>query len=67
MLKKIALGLIIVAILIFNVLRFWKLDTIPNGFHVDEVGSAVTMECFKENGCDAELHPYPLFGLAEYG
>ncbi len=48
MLKKIALGFIILVVLVLNVLRFWKLDTIPYGYHVDEVGSAVTMQCFAE-------------------
>ncbi|MBF0570502.1 MAG: glycosyltransferase family 39 protein [Candidatus Omnitrophica bacterium] len=67
MIKKIALGFIILVILVLNVLRFWKLDTIPYGFHVDEVGSAVTMQCFLEKGCDAELTSWPLFGAMEYG
>jgi len=67
MLKKAAIGLIILAVLVLNAFRFWKLDTIPNGYHVDEVGSAVTMQCFTEKGCDAELKPWPLFGFMEYG
>jgi len=67
MLKKIAIVFVIILVLVLNVLRFWKLDTIPNGFHVDEVGSAVTVECFTEKGCDAELRPWPLFGFMEYG
>ncbi len=67
MLKKISIALIIVIVLIFNLLRFWKLDTIPYGYHVDEVGSAVTVQCFAEKGCDAELRPCPLFGFMEYG
>src|SRR5579863_7387082 len=67
MLKKITLGLIILVVLVLNILRFWKLDAIPDGFHVDEVGSAVTMQCFSERGCDAELNPWPLFGSMEYG
>jgi hypothetical protein len=67
MLKKIALSVILLVILVFNVFRCWKLDTIPDGYHVDEVGSAVTVECFTEMGCDAELAPHPLFGRMEYG
>jgi hypothetical protein len=67
MLKKIALAIIILIVLIVNAARFWKLDTIPYGFHVDEVGSAVTVQCFTEKGCDAELRPWPLFGRMEYG
>ena len=67
MLKKIALGIIILVVLVLNVLRFWKLDTIPYGYHWDEAGSAVTMQCFTQMGCDAELTPWPLFGQMEYG
>ena len=33
MIKKISLVLIILIVLVFNLLRFWKLDTIPEGFH----------------------------------
>jgi len=67
MLKKTALALIILIVLVLNILRFWKLDSIPYGYHVDEVGSAVTVQCFTESGCDAELTPWPLFGFMEYG
>src|ERR1700684_749646 len=67
MLKKITLVLIILVVLVLNILRFWKLDAIPYGYHVDEVGSAVTVQCFSEAGCDAELTPWPLFGFMEYG
>lgn len=67
MFKRMALALIIVLILVLNLLRFWKLDTIPYGFHVDEVSCAVTMQCMAQSGCDAELRRWPLFGLMEYG
>ena len=67
MIKKITLGVIILLVLAINILRFGKLDTIPYGFHVDEVSAAVTMQCFSERGCDAELIPWPLFGSMEYG
>jgi 4-amino-4-deoxy-L-arabinose transferase-like glycosyltransferase len=67
MFKKIALALMVLVVLALNILRFGKLDTIPYGFHVDEVGSAVTLQCFAERGCDAELRPWPLFGFMEYG
>jgi hypothetical protein len=65
--QKISLVLIILAVLVLNILRFWKLDTIPDGYHVDEVGSAVTMQCMAQRGCDAELEPWPLFASMEYG
>jgi hypothetical protein len=65
--KTIALGLIISAVLALNLLRFWQLDTIPSGYHINELGSAVTMQCMAEAGCDAELTPWPLFGRMQYG
>jgi len=58
---------IVLLVLALNTLRFAKLDTIPYGYHVDEVGSAVTFQCFAERACDAELAPWPLFGRMEYG
>jgi len=67
MLKKTAFGFIILVVLVLNILRFWKLDSIPYGYHVDEVGSAVTMQCMSQKGCDAEIRPWPLFGFMEYG
>ncbi len=67
MIKNIVIGLIVLVILAANVLRFAKLDTIPDGFHVDEMSSAVTIQCFAEKGCDAEMRPWPLFGVLEYG
>jgi MFS family permease len=67
MLRKISLLAIVATIMAMGVLRFWKLDTIPDGYHVDEVSGAVTMHCFVTQGCDAELRPWPLFGSIEYG
>lgn len=67
MLKKIAVGSIILIVLVLNVLRFWKLEGIPYGYHVNELGSAVTLQCFVEGGCDANLTPWPLFGAMNYG
>jgi len=67
MFKKIALVLIVLVILVLNGLRFWKLDTIPNGYQIDELASAVTVQCFAQSGCDAELTPWPLFGAMQYG
>jgi len=67
MLKKIAVGFIILVVLVLNILRFGKLDTIPYGYHVNELGSAVTVGCMAEKECDAELTPWPLFGFMRYG
>ena len=67
MLKKASLGVIVVLLLVFNSLHFWKLDAIPAGYQVDELASAVTLQCFAEKGCDAELSAWPLFGAMRYG
>jgi len=67
MFKNFALGLIILLVIIFNILRFGKLDMIPYGYHVDELTSAVTLQCMAEKGCDAELTAWPLFGAVQFG
>ena len=67
MLKKFAIGFIILAVLVLNMLRLWRLDTVPNGYQIDELGSAVTVQCFVESGCDAEQTPWPLFGAMQFG
>lgn len=59
--------MIILVIVAMGVLRFWKLDIIPYGYHVDEVSGAVTMNCYATQGCDAEARPWPLFGFIQYG
>ena len=59
--------MIIIAIVVMAALRFWRLDSIPYGYHVDEVSGAVTMNCYATQGCDAEARPWPLFGFIEYG
>jgi hypothetical protein len=66
-LNKTSIGFIILAVLVLNVLRFWKLDAIPNGYHINELGSAVTVQCLAESGCDAQMKPWPLFGAMDYG
>ncbi|MDE2214111.1 MAG: glycosyltransferase family 39 protein [Candidatus Omnitrophica bacterium] len=67
MLKKTALVVIVLTIVLFNALRFWKLDSIPYGYHINELGSAVTLQCLVQEGCDARLKPWPLFGYMSYG
>src|SRR3989338_7794379 len=54
-------------VLIVNALRFYKLDEIPYGFHVDEYSGAVTVRCFATQGVDAHNQCYPLFADLNYG
>ena len=64
---KIALGVMLAAIVSINVLRFCWLDKAPVGFHVDEIASAVTIECLATEGVDTFGRPYPLFSDTNFG
>ena len=61
--------LVIVIILVsaVNILRFFKAEQIPYGFHVDELSTAVTIGCLATQGVDAHNRPYPLFSELNYG
>ena len=48
--------LIIVSV---NICRFVNLDQSPAGFHVDELSSAVTVQCVDQEGTDALGNPCP--------
>ncbi len=47
--------------------RFYKIDQIPYGYHVDELCTAVTEQCLATEGVDAHNNRYPLFGQTNYG
>lgn len=47
--------------------HFYKIDSIPYGYHVDELSDAVTVECLGTEGVDAHDNHYPLFGQLNYG
>ncbi len=47
--------------------HFYKIDTIPYGYHVDELSQAVTVECIAKEGVDAQNNRYPLFFTTKYG
>jgi len=64
---QIAICLIILIIGATNVARFWKLDSVPYGYHVDEMASAVTLQCMDQYSSDAEMHHWPLYGQIQYG
>lgn len=51
---------------LFVITRFWRLDTIPTGLHLDEAGMAYDAWCLAEYGVDRYLNPWPLY-LTNYG
>jgi hypothetical protein len=61
------IGLIVATVMLALVLRLHKIDTIPYGYHVDELSDAVTVECLGTEGVDAHNNRYPLFGQLNYG
>lgn len=59
--------LIVALILAVNAARFIGLENSPPGFHVDEIASAVTVQCLVTEGKDALGAPYPLFSDLKFG
>lgn len=55
---------IILVIAIF--VRIYKIDTIPNGMHVDEVGMAYDAYTLQEYGVDRYLNRFPVY-MINYG
>jgi len=49
------------------VLRYWELDRIPYGFHVDELSGSVDIGCLATEGVDAHNVAYPIFSNIGYG
>lgn len=66
LLKKISLIGILLIILVANGFRLYKLEDVPFGFHVDEMSSAVTIQCLATEGVDAYGNKYPVFSQ-DYG
>jgi hypothetical protein len=58
------LGLISVAACVLN---YYRLGSIPYGFHVDEMSSSVDIGCMATKGVDAHNNPHPLFANLNYG
>lgn len=49
------------------VLRYWQLDRVPYGFHIDELATAVDVGCMATEGVDAHNVSHPLFSGLNYG
>lgn len=56
-----------ITILVVNIFRFQFLDKAPNGFHVDEMSYAVTVQCLATEGKSIHGDPYPIFSDVGYG
>ncbi|GEM_PF-710239 len=65
--KSLALAIAVILVIVVNILRFYKTDQIPYGFHVDELSGAVTIQCLGTQGVDAHNRRYPVFGELNYG
>jgi len=64
---RLAGMLMVLTIIAALILRLYKIDSIPYGYHVDEMCSSVTIQCLATEGVDAHSHPYPIFGQTNYG
>ncbi len=45
----------------FCVTRFFRLDSLPEGLHIDEVGLGYDALCLSKYGVDRYLEPWPLY------
>lgn len=64
---KVNIILLWIIIIVVNVFRFQFLDKAPNGFHVDEMSYAVTVQCLATEGRSIHGDPYPIFSDVGYG
>lgn len=48
-------------------LSYYRLGSVPYGFHVDEMSSSVDIGCMTTEGVDAHNVPHPLFSSLNYG
>lgn len=55
---RLLMGFLLLGVLF---LRFYKLDQIPVGLHIDEAGMAYDAWCLLENGTDRWLHSWPVY------
>ncbi len=65
--KKISIIISIIIIISVNIIRFIGLEQSPVGFQVDELGSAVTIQCMATEGKDALGRPFSLFEDLNFG
>ncbi len=63
----ICLSLLTSIVLSSLVLRYCRLDSIPYGFHVDELSGSVEIGCMATEGVDAHNVPHPMFSIVGYG
>ncbi len=64
---RFSIVIMVITILASFILHFYKIDSIPYGYHVDELSDAVTVECLATEGVDAHDNHYPIFGQLNYG
>ena len=49
-LKKLLTAAFILFIIVVNLFRFYRLDQVPHGYHVDEYAAAVSLQCLAKTG-----------------
>ncbi|MFO0703902.1 MAG: glycosyltransferase family 39 protein [Patescibacteria group bacterium] len=67
MYKRLPLILFVLILLLGFFLRFWNLDSIPSGFHIDEVANAYLGRYVIENGKDIYDNVWPIFAIDKKG
>ncbi len=60
--SHVVVVLIILTIVAAVFFRLHKIDSIPYGYHVDELSDSVTVDCLATEGVDAHNNRLPLFG-----
>jgi hypothetical protein len=65
----VPLSLTVLSLVILSscLLSYWRLDSVPYGFHVDELSGALDIQCMATEGVDAHNVRYPLFANLNYG
>jgi len=64
---KACIVVLVLAALVGLAAHFYRLGTIPYGFHVDEMSGSVAIGCMATEGVDAHNVPHPLFANLNYG
>ena len=64
---KACTAALVLVVLVGALLHFYRLETIPYGFHVDEMSGSVAVGCMATEGVDAHNVLHPLFANLNYG
>ncbi len=65
--KRTAFLILLTTILLVDLLRFFDLENVPQGFYIDEIASAVSAHCLATQGTDIPGKKWPLFSFLNFG